>query len=264
MSEKLILSIIGILTAMALIFAVDCENAEITAFADEIEEDVEEDVKVSEKGQIPLQTMCLAELYAERRKNESQTVEEVEEDERQGKETPAQTAPALGMEEDSTMEAEADMGESDDDAHAEDGTVGTDRLDDAHESVTIDGDVLDAEVARYLRTSLENKGIGWWWPYALCRAHQESSFQTDQVTNGIDFGLFQYRIYYWTEWEDRAGVAHGDILDPFHQIDVYTEMVRQWIAEGRSIEETIGAHNYGGWSWEYDPQYVRDVMRWMR
>lgn len=130
--------------------------------------------------------------------------------------------------------------------------------------IVVDGDVLDPDIADYLESALESRGIGWWMPYAICQAHQESSFHVDQITNGIDYGLFQYRVYYWEEWCDRAGVQRGDILNPYTQIDVYTTMVAKWIAEGRSVEETIGAHNYGGWTWDYDPQYVRDVMRWWK
>ena len=254
MSERLLLMLCGIIGAMVLILAVNCEKAEIAAFADEVEQFTEEMDEEPEKRQIPIHTACLAELY-ERRRNE-QTAEE---ESGRNKDRDASEGDQQGTSEDngavpSEMEEVIPVQDENAEICAEEEEI----------KICIDGDTLDPEVAGYLKRTLEAKGIGWWWPYAICQCHQESSFQTDQVTNGIDYGLFQYRIYYWQEWEDRAGVGHGDILDPYHQIDVYTEMVRQWISEGRSIEETIGAHNYGGWTWDYDPQYVSDVMRWWR
>lgn len=250
MGERLLLTLCGILGAFVTILAVNCENAEIVAHADEIEQFNTEETKTAEKGQITIQTACLAELYAERRKNESQAGEEAEMPEADE----AEQTGGEGTQEESELlvhEAESEMEESP-------------AVEDQPIEICIDGDIFDSEVAGYLKHRLEEKGIGWWMPYAVCQAHQESSFQTDQITNGLDYGLFQYRIIYWQEWEDRAGAGRGDILNPYHQIDVYTEMVRQWLEEGRSIEETIGAHNYGGWTREYDPQYVQDVMRWMR
>ena len=127
---------------------------------------------------------------------------------------------------------------------------------------SVAGDVLDEGLQEYLFRKLDETGIAFWMPYAVAQAYQESSFDWHQVTNGIDCGLFQYRIYYWDEWCDRAGVGHGDIFDPYRQIDVYTEMVRQWLAAGCSESRTISNHNTGGWDDQISEEYIRDVTSW--
>lgn len=127
--------------------------------------------------------------------------------------------------------------------------------------VVIDGDRLDPDVERYLEEVLEDAGISWWWPYAISQMHQESSFHSDQVTNGIDVGIFQYRSWYWEEWVQRAGFKEKDIWNPYDQIDVNISMVRQWLNAGCSIEEAISNHNTGGYG-GYSQEYVDDVMRW--
>lgn len=124
------------------------------------------------------------------------------------------------------------------------------------------GHVLDEELQRYLYQRLTEKGIAHWMPIAVCQAYQESSFDQYQVTAGKDYGLYQYRLIYWDEWCDRAGVGRGDVFDARRQIDVYTEMVAKWIAEGRSESEVISAHNDGGWARNIVPGYLNEVSRW--
>lgn len=124
------------------------------------------------------------------------------------------------------------------------------------------GHVLDEELQRYLYEKLTEKGIADWMPIAICQAYQESSFDQYQVTAGKDYGLFQYRLIYWDEWCDRAGVGRGDVFDARRQIDVYTAMVAKWIAEGRSESEVISAHNDGGWVRNIVPGYLNEVSRW--
>lgn len=124
------------------------------------------------------------------------------------------------------------------------------------------GHVLDEELQGYLYRRLTEKGIADWMPIAICQAYQESSFDQYQVTAGKDYGLFQYRLIYWDEWCDRAGVGRGDVFDARRQIDVYTEMVRQWLSAGCSESRTISNHNTGGWDDQFAEGYYHEVSRW--
>lgn len=124
------------------------------------------------------------------------------------------------------------------------------------------GHVLDEELQGYLYRRLAEKGIAHWMPIAICQAYQESSFDQYQVTAGRDYGLFQYRLIYWDEWCDRAGVGRGDVFDARRQIDVYTEMVRQWLSAGCSESRTISNHNTGGWDDQFAEGYYHEVSRW--
>ena len=73
--------------------------------------------------------------------------------------------------------------------------------------------------------------------------------------NGLDKGLFQYRITYWTQPES--------IFDVNAQIRVYVSQVQARLAAGLSIEETISRHYTSDYITEVNWQYVNDVLRWM-
>lgn len=125
---------------------------------------------------------------------------------------------------------------------------------------SVNGYIMPVEWQEHLYRQLDRYGIAYWMPIAICQAYQESGFDADQVTNGIDMGLYQYREPYFREWEDRAYVESGDIFDPYHQIDVYTSMVSQWLSEGQTESWVISNHNTGGWG-DYSQSYVDQVAQ---
>lgn len=128
---------------------------------------------------------------------------------------------------------------------------------------SVNGTILDVDLQVYLFEALDSKGIGYWMAIAVAQAYQESGFDTEQITNGIDMGLYQYRCPYWDEWQERAGLeSRRDILDPYAQIDVYAEMVSQWLEEGNTESVVISNHNTGGWGGSYAEQYVAEVSQW--
>lgn len=111
-----------------------------------------------------------------------------------------------------------------------------------------------------LKASLENAGIGWWYPYACAQAQLESSWNPNAVSpDGLDYGLFQFRLkspdgtrMYWTEPES--------IFDVNAQIRVYTEHVAARLAAGLSIEETISRHLTSDYVTEINWDYVNAVL----
>jgi len=127
----------------------------------------------------------------------------------------------------------------------------------AFETVTIKGKTLDPEIASYLKRRLEDYGIEQWWPYAIAQCFQESSFDPmARNKNGLDMGLFQYRVTYWD-------FSKGDIFDWRVQIDLYVQQTDRRLNQyGCSICETISRHNTSDYG-SYNQEYVDQVMQWV-
>lgn len=107
-----------------------------------------------------------------------------------------------------------------------------------------------------LLTALRNAGIEWWWPYAYAQVTQESRWNPlAENINGLDKGLFQYRIIYWTEPES--------IFDVDAQIRKYVSQVSARIAAGLSIEEIISRHLTSDYVTEINWEYVNLVLSHM-
>lgn len=123
-----------------------------------------------------------------------------------------------------------------------------------------DGLVMDEDLQEYLYHRLCDYYIEWFFPYAIAQACQESEFDIYNVTNGLDHGLYQYRITYWKEKAQRYGFNDPDIFNPYVQIDIYVqEMQKRINVYGLDLYETISRHftsDYG----TYNAEYVDDVM----
>lgn len=123
----------------------------------------------------------------------------------------------------------------------------------------VDGDFLDEELQRFAYMTLQAAGIEWWMPYFMLTAYQESSFKVHDITDGLDYGLLQYRITYWEERAARYGFAGADIFDTKVQIQIYVRQTADRLASGCSVAETISRHKTSDHG-SYDDIYVRQVM----
>ena len=121
---------------------------------------------------------------------------------------------------------------------------------------TVCGKTMDIYLQQYLHHQLNAYGIGWFMPYAIAQAFQESGFDVNaENVNGLDKGLFQYRTTYWTQ--------PFDIFNPWAQIDCYVRtMARRLVVEGCSINYAISKHNTGDGGL-YNPVYVEQVLQWV-
>lgn len=114
----------------------------------------------------------------------------------------------------------------------------------------------DTDIYGLLRQQLAAAGIEWWYPYAVAQMTQESHGNPwAENANGLDKGLFQFRITYWTEPES--------IFDISAQIRVYTRQVQARLAAGLSIEETISRHYTSDYVTEVNWEYVNLVLSHM-
>ena len=122
---------------------------------------------------------------------------------------------------------------------------------------------IPAEIYDEMEARLKANNIEWWLPYMIAQCFQESMFRVD-VENGLDKGLLQYRITYWSA----VCVEHGypadtSIFDWRTQIAIYTMDTARRLHSGLSIEETISRHKTSDFG-SYDALYVSHVMRWVR
>ena len=118
---------------------------------------------------------------------------------------------------------------------------------------SVNGAVMPTDLQVYLYEQLAARGIGWFFPYAVLIAYQESKFDIyAQNPNGLDKGLFQYRITYW---------SYGDIFNPYDQINVFVNQMTNRANSGCDILTMISRHKQSDWG-PYDPEYVAQVMQW--
>lgn len=118
---------------------------------------------------------------------------------------------------------------------------------------SVNGAVMPTDLQVYLYEQLAVRGIGWFFPYAVLIAYQESKFNIyAENPNGLDKGLFQYRNIYW---------SYGDIFNPYDQINVFVAQMTNRANCGCDILTMISRHNTSDWG-EYNPVYVSAVMQW--
>lgn len=117
---------------------------------------------------------------------------------------------------------------------------------------TVDGERLDPGVADYLYRRLCESNIGWFYPYALLIAYQESSFNPLAVNpNGRDFGLFQFRL------EFHNGL---DWSNPYAQVDLFVQMMANRANAGCDAYTMISRHNTSDFYDGINQVYLDQVM----
>lgn len=127
---------------------------------------------------------------------------------------------------------------------------------------SVNGHVLPAEIQVYLYNALAVRGIGWFYPYAILMAYQESNFNIyAENPNGLDKGLFQYRILYWGEYCAGAGQNGADIFNPYSQIEVFAHYMALRASWGCTVSDMISRHNMSDYG-PYNQDYVNHVMSW--
>lgn len=120
---------------------------------------------------------------------------------------------------------------------------------------TIGGGLIDPEIQRKLYRALEAEGIGYWYTGALAQMWQESQGRPEVVNpnNGLDCGLYQYRITYWNE--------PADIFSVDAQIRKYAKDMAARFNAGLTVDEAISRHNTSDFVTEVNWKYVQEVKR---
>ena len=121
----------------------------------------------------------------------------------------------------------------------------------------INGDEISPELQRLLFHYLEEAGIEYWYEGALAQMYQESHCQQyAENPNGLDKGIYQYRITYWN-WSE------GDIFDVDAQIRKYAAETAARFNAGLSVDEAISRHKTSDYCTAVDSLYVSHVRQWL-
>lgn len=121
------------------------------------------------------------------------------------------------------------------------------------------------EILDELRARLTAHCIEWWEPYALAQMFQESHFNpAAENRNGLDKGLIQYRVTYWSAMCSQHGLDPAtSIFDWKAQLNIYVQDTARRLGSGCSVQDTISRHMMSDYG-PYCETYVNDVMRWVR
>ena len=168
----------------------------------------------------------------------------------------------LASESESEVEGNAAAEEADKGGVPGESVVGTDATagEDSFPVYSVDGETMDLDLQRFLWEELKIEGIEWWMPYAILTAYQESQFNVYDITNGRDYGIYQFYMVDWPEKCARYGYPGADIFNPYVQIIVYVKQTANRLKNlGCSIEDTISRHMMSDWC-EYNEKYVSDVL----
>lgn len=121
----------------------------------------------------------------------------------------------------------------------------------------IAGEEIQAELQIKLYQYLSDAGIDYWYTGALAQMFQESHcHQYAENPNGLDKGIYQYRITYWN-WND------GDIFSIDAQLQRYASEMSARFNAGLSVNEAISRHKTSDYCTAVDWTYVGHVKQWL-
>ena len=120
----------------------------------------------------------------------------------------------------------------------------------------IAGEKIDEGLQVLLYQHLKAAGIEYWYEGALAQMFQESHcLQYAENKNGLDKGIYQYRITYWTEPES--------IFDIDAQMRKYASEMSARFSSGLTVDQAISRHKTSDYCTDIDWLYVQHVKQWL-
>ena len=129
---------------------------------------------------------------------------------------------------------------------------------------TVAGQYPNREYEKYLYNCLAERGIAWWYPYAVAQIWQESCWNPNS-TNGRDHGICQFKgIYFQSRAEHFAGMKNADIWNPYDSLKVYSYYIKALLgACNNNVNATLSFYICGDMS-HWDQTYINHVMNWYK
>ena len=127
--------------------------------------------------------------------------------------------------------------------------VPSERVEETVAVYSVNGETLNPDIQAYLYQRLADYQLEWFMPYAIMIAYQESKFNIyAENPNGLDKGLFQFRLPYYTG---------TDIFNPYEQIDIFVQQMAN--RSQYDVYEMISRHNVSDFG-SYNEVYVGQVL----
>lgn len=128
--------------------------------------------------------------------------------------------------------------------------------------LSVDGHRLGADLEGYLYRQLYERGIVWYYEFALCQIYQESRFNCSAVNLAhMDFGLCQHYQGSFPTSAKESGLVEYDIMNPIDSIYVYCYLMDKYLAEEGSIDLALSRYYTG--THGYNATYVQAVRQWL-
>ena len=114
----------------------------------------------------------------------------------------------------------------------------------------------------YLYNCLVDRGIAWWYPYAVAQIFQESRWNPNS-TNGRDHGICQFKgESFSARAAHHAGYPEADIWNPYDSLYVYSFYIRDILAAvGWDVNDALEFYITGTFGMDH-ADYVSRVMGW--
>lgn len=126
------------------------------------------------------------------------------------------------------------------------------------------GQYPNKDYEQYLYNCLNDRGIAWWYPYAVAQIYQESRWNPNS-TNGRDHGICQFKgEYFVARAKNFAGMDNADIWNPYDSLKVYSYYIKAVLAaNGNNVEKTLSFYICGD-STHWDQTYINHVINWYK
>ena len=126
----------------------------------------------------------------------------------------------------------------------------------------IAGQYPNKDYEQYLYNCLKDRGIAWWYPYAVAQIFQESRWNPSS-TNGRDHGICQFKgIYFASRAKHFAGMDNADIWNPYDSLKVYSYYIKAiLVSHNNDVNRSLSFYICGD-DIHWDQTYINHVMGW--
>ena len=127
---------------------------------------------------------------------------------------------------------------------------------------TVSGQRPESAYEQYLYNCLVDRGIAWWYPYAIAQIWQESRW-TPTSYNGTDAGICQFNEQAFPiKAAHHANYPSANVWNPYDSLYVYSFYIRDILAGCGNNIEAAWSYYIKGYFNDPHPEYVSACWGW--
>lgn len=127
---------------------------------------------------------------------------------------------------------------------------------------TVSGRWPERAYEQYLYNCLVDRGIAWWYPYAIAQIWTESCW-TPTSYNGVDAGICQFNEQMFpARAAHHANYPNADVWNPYDSLYVYSFYVRDILAGCSNNIEAAWSYYIKGHFNDPHPTYIAACWKW--